>query len=210
MHWPRINDAITDDPLLVYVDDRLKELSRAEALELASARGLDLIEEWPPAPVRPRHAVVCMLERWPTAPCWEARAELPPSTEIRIDEALWFTHECCEGRHYLLGNAHTFRGRLSAWCPARQRSLFVSKSEMTSYSRETEYFVRGFLTGNEPEPLRDDEGELLPPNHRDERAWHAAVALFQSSGSWNSRVRLCKQCGRRLLPSNPMDHCMDP
>ena len=127
--------------------------------------------------------------------------------EPELDPDLWFTTENCEVRHYLLGNPHTFRGRLSAWCPSKRRSFCVSKSEIKDCSRETSYFLKGFLSGQESRAPLDDDGDLLPPDDPEYQAWARATELFHQTGSWNDRFRICDRCGAWLLPSNPEPTC---
>ncbi|WFE36208.1 hypothetical protein [Micromonospora sp. WMMD975] len=77
-----------------------------------------------------------------------ARPPLPPD----VDPHLWFDTERC-GRHYLLdGNPHTFAGRMLAYCAERGIRTAVSRGEIGACSEQTRYFVRGFLSGNEPAP----------------------------------------------------------
>lgn len=99
---------------------------------------------------------------------WEGAGESSANDERpgepALDPVLWFTTGHCEGRHYLLGNPHTFPGRLSAWCPSMRRGFSVSKSEIAECSNETTYFVKGFLSGQEAGAPSDEAGDLLPPD----------------------------------------------
>lgn len=79
---------------------------------------------------------------------------------MNIDEKIWFEHDGCVGNHYMIGNPHTFKGRMYAWCPKKEKSFFVSKSEILKMSVECEYWVKGFLSGNQPEPPTDSEGDV--------------------------------------------------
>lgn len=36
-----------------------------------------------------------------------------------IDEKLWIRTSGCEGLDYLVGNCHTFPGRMGAYCPRK-------------------------------------------------------------------------------------------
>jgi hypothetical protein len=104
-----------------------------------------------------------------------ARPPLPPD----VDPDLWFDTLKC-GRHYLLdGNAHTFPGRMLAYCAERGIRTRVSKGEIGDCSEQTRYFVRGFLSGNEPVPPESDDG--TEPAHL---AWSDAVARFRDTGNW--------------------------
>jgi hypothetical protein len=129
-------------------------------------------------------------------------------TTVTFDEHLWFTMAShCPGKHYLLGNCHTFHGRMSAWCPHKSISFCVSRSEMDSCSHETEYWVKGFLSGNEPAPPTDAEGDLLPRTDSRYQRWQAAIALFRESGIWAAMPRVCEVCGEELLSSQPGLRC---
>lgn len=65
------------------------------------------------------------------------------------DENLWFYHNNCEDKHFLLGNPHTFKGRMFAWCPKKGTTLCISESEIGERSIESKYWILGFLSGNE-------------------------------------------------------------
>ena len=206
----RLNEAITEETVLLYGEDgKLGEVPLADALRIAGARSMDLVEEWErPRPPR-GGVVVCRLLRIPRPLIWEGGADpsAEQTDEPELDPDLWFTTEHCEVRHYLLGNPHTFRGRLSAWCPSKRRSFCVSKSEIKDCSRETSYFLKGFLSGQESRAPLDDDGDLLPPDDPEYQAWALATELFRRTGSWNDRFRICDRCGARLLPSNPEPTC---
>lgn len=105
-----------------------------------------------------------------------SRPPLPPD----VDPELWFDTEQC-GRHYLLdGNPHTFPGRMYAYCAERGIRTRVSKGEISDCSAQTRYFVRGFLSGNEPAPPESDSPTAPAP-----LAWSDAVARFRDTGYWN-------------------------
>lgn len=69
--------------------------------------------------------------------------------EKEYDDNLWFYHNGCEDKHYLLGNPHTHIGRMYAWCPNKKIALCVSEHEMGDMSIESKYWIKGFLSGNE-------------------------------------------------------------
>lgn len=100
-----------------------------------------------------------------------------------IDEKLWFEYEVCEGKHYMIGNPHTFKGRMFAWCPKKERSFFISKSEILNMSVECEYWVKGFLCGNQPEPPTDSAGDV-DFESKEYKAWTSKVEDFENSGYW--------------------------
>lgn len=89
--------------------------------------------------------------------------------------------EGCRGRHYLVdGNPHIV-GRMYAYCPIKDDTTRVSKNEMTVMSTEAEYFIRGYLSGSEPPPPLNDEGD------RDVATWDAwerAIKIYHETGVW--------------------------
>ncbi|ROP28285.1 hypothetical protein EDD30_1026 [Couchioplanes caeruleus] len=104
-----------------------------------------------------------------------ARPPLPPD----VDPGLWFDTEQC-GRHYLVdGNAHTFPGRMLAYCAERGIRTRVSKGEIGDCSEQTRYFVRGFLSGNEPAPPESDSGTEAAF-----LAWSDTAVRFRDTGYW--------------------------
>ncbi len=93
-----------------------------------------------------------------------------------IDKRLWFTMDCCRGRHYVIGNPHTHAGRIYAWCPIKDNGFCVSKSEMKTRSPELEIWIDGYLHGNEvPAPeLESDAREF----------WIEERLKFHEEGTW--------------------------
>lgn len=110
----------------------------------------------------------------------------------------------CDGRHYLVdGNPH-IRGRMYFYCPSRNIYTRVSKSEIGECSDETRYFIRGYLSGNEPVPPRDDNNDLLDDSHPEFVLWRKAVEMFRDTGYWwSGPSRRCQSCFDELLPSDP-------
>lgn len=106
------------------------------------------------------------------------------SENPNFDENLWFTMGShCEGKHYLLGNPHTFVGRMWAWCPNKEVSFFVSKSGIDECSTETNYWIQGFLAGNEPEPKPDENGDV-DFESEEYKEWLKKVENFKETGNW--------------------------
>jgi len=103
-----------------------------------------------------------------------------------LDRALWFEPGCCDdGRHFLHYNPHTFPGRMGAYCDAHDRTFAVSKSEIERCSAEAVYWVRGFLSGNEPAPPLDADGyEIDDLDDPRWQRWRDAVEEFRHSGAW--------------------------
>ena len=130
------------------------------------------------------------------------------TNEIQFDENLWFIHKGCEGRHYLIGNPHTFYGRILAWCPKKERSFMVSVSEMEQMSDFTKYWIEGFLKGNEPEPPTDSN-EDVDFESDEYKIWTEEIKLFHETGYWSSFNRNCEKCGTALLKSEPEEICKE-
>ena len=76
---------------------------------------------------------------------------------------------------------------MTAWCPDTETACNVSLSEMGEMSEQTRYFVRGFLSGNQPGPPEDADGY---PEPEDLVAWQAATRRFRRTGSWFGRTQL--------------------
>ena len=128
--------------------------------------------------------------------------------EIEFDKNLWFYHNGCEGKHYLIGNPHTFYGRMWAWCPKKQKSFFVSLVEIGEKSEQAKYWIDGFLCGNQPAPPTDvnDDVDFESPAYK---KWIEAIKLFSKTGYWTDMERQCDKCGKELLNSEIEDICQD-
>ena len=103
-----------------------------------------------------------------------------------IDETLWIRVDACDSHDYLVGNSHTFPGRMSAYCPTDGIHYSVSLSEIEEMSPEARRWVAGFLAGNEPRP-EDMFGPAIHDAYDSDprwRRWRDAIAEFRNSGSW--------------------------
>lgn len=101
------------------------------------------------------------------------REPLPPE----VDTDLEFKSTHCGGWHFLVGNPHTFTGRMAAWCQDQQIEIAVSLKEMTYISLGASFWIRGFLSGS----------ELAPPDVDSPAAeveWEAARREYRSTGEW--------------------------
>lgn len=108
----------------------------------------------------------------------------PAAPEPNVDATLWFIPSDCEGKHYLLGNPHTFRGRMSAWCPTKRTGYCVSASQIRDASPEARVWVAGFLAGNEPRPPQDFDDQTNFGSAEYAR-WVEQVESFRLTGTWN-------------------------
>ena len=103
---------------------------------------------------------------------------------IEIDSNLWIELDHCEGEHYLIGNCHTFPGRMNAYCTKKETTFCVSLSEISNMSEQSRYWIKGFLTGNEPEPPEELENETPEQYFNSERYrnWLTQTEAFRKNG----------------------------
>ncbi|WP_138754104.1 hypothetical protein [Paenibacillus sinopodophylli] len=119
-----------------------------------------------------------------------------------LDNELWFNFkEHCSGKHFIVGNPHTFHGRISAYCPQKDVFFNVSLREIDEMPLTTKYWIKGFLVGNEPACPVDDEGDVFPRTHEEFIHWDKNIKLFHKTGYWYSGDRNCGVCGLKLLNS---------
>jgi hypothetical protein len=97
-----------------------------------------------------------------------------------IDPDLEFMSAHCGGWHFLVGNPHTFTGRMAAWCQDHQFEIAVSLDEMTYISIGASFWIKGFLSGSEPAPPESDSPAA-------EAEWEAARREYRSTGKWPGR-----------------------
>jgi hypothetical protein len=177
----------------------VEPMSRDDALVLARSRDAHLIASWPAG----------YEEDQPS--CFIGNVSLPLRWERIPEEAGSILIPACGSTHTAAGETssskargHTFPGRMSAWCPHEQVSYNVSLSEMGAMSDEALYFVLGFLSGVEPGPPTNADGETDP---KDLQAWRSATARFRRTGQWYGRWGTCRTCGCVLLPDTAGDRC---
>jgi hypothetical protein len=106
--------------------------------------------------------------------------DLPPEIDRRLRVRL--AH--CDAPHYLVGNSHTFRGRMSAWCVALGQEISISKSDVIDAPAEAQIWIDGFLRGNEaPPPILADSvpDEVV---ERMEADWDERRVRFRETGVW--------------------------
>lgn len=103
-----------------------------------------------------------------------------------LDQQLWIRRTGSDCRDYLVGNCHTFRGRMGAYCPKGDFGYSVSLHEIEEMSPESARWVAGFLAGNEPGP--DD---MFGPGIHDTpeedphwQRWRDALSEFRTTGAW--------------------------
>jgi hypothetical protein len=102
-----------------------------------------------------------------------------------LDRELWVEVEGYEGRSYLLGNAHSHLGRMSAWNDAMGLASSISTYQVLAASDGARRWMDGFLCGNEPSlkqflgaRVDDDFPEDTSTLHR----YWAAMTRFRAEG----------------------------
>jgi hypothetical protein len=103
------------------------------------------------------------------------------------DPDLWVEVAGHDGKLFIMGNPHTFPGRITGWSYEGNHSLYFSKAEVTAASDAARWWIDGFLHGNEPslaEYLGIDPGqaERLEDDDPGVARWRDAVGAFRSSG----------------------------
>jgi hypothetical protein len=195
----RFDEGIQDPEVYVDRGEGLELVTRDEAMAFAHRRGANLVASWPPGG---ESAPSCIVAKVSLPLRWE-RA---PAEEPAVDERLWF-EASCGGRDFLLGNGHTFTGRMLAWCPHKSVGYRVSLGGLRTMSEQARYFVAGFLAGNEPRYPASEAGEAGETGEEDVVAWTAATARFRRTGYWYGRWGTCQVCGCVLLPDSSSDRC---
>lgn len=106
----------------------------------------------------------------------------------------------------MIGNPHTYNGRIDAWCPEKGTCFCVSLSEIEDMSEYSKYWINGYLNGNQPEPPIDHEGDV-DFDSPEYNKWSKETELFIETGYWSSFDRNCEKCGDALLRSELDDVC---
>ena len=175
-------------------------IAKDEAIALAHRRGENLVPAWPGTDVDA--PLLCSISKVTLPLRWEQTMD-SNDTRPELDQNLWFVAACGE-RDLLIGNGHTFTGRIAAWCPSRQVSYNISLTELGEMSEQARYWLRGFLAGAEPGLPRNGDDE---PLDEDLAAWREATARFRRTGAWFGRWRTCRMCGCLLLPDTAAMEC---
>lgn len=126
---------------------------------------------------------------------------------MEYDENLWFYHQGCEGKHYLLGNPHIVAGRIWAYCPCTNQTIFISLADIGECSLESKYWLKGYLHGSQPDPPIDPE---IGVDFQSEsyQIWLQSAELFLETGFWSDQLRNCKKCGKKLMASESGENCI--
>ena len=133
-----------------------------------------------------RQLFKAMIERFPGHPGQLAQA---PSRFGAGDP--WFCPGCgvrhnSEGGCTKCGKSLTefSRRRAASRDPSSKRTTNCSKSDIRKCSKESAYWLKGFLAGNEPEPPRDESGNFLDIASPGFKAWEREARHFQKKGIW--------------------------
>ena len=132
-------------------------------------------------------------------------------SEYEIDDCLWveINDDCGTARHYLVGNPHTHPGRIEVYCPAMEKHTRISKSEIMSCSRESEYWILGYLHGNCPDPPTDAGGSRLRDDHPSMVEWRESREEFPQTGYWSGNPQRCEYCRGRVTRTTLDRVCRD-
>lgn len=76
-------------------------------------------------------------------------------------------------------------GRIYAYCPVRQAVTRVSRTEITASSDKAGYFLRGYLSGSEPDVPNDADGMLVDDQAAVD-SWLRAVQVWRQTGEWTA------------------------
>lgn len=103
---------------------------------------------------------------------------------VPSDEDLWVRVRGV-GKVYVVGNAHTFFGRMAGYAEAIEHGYTFSLDEVEDQSPRAGAWMAGFLAGNEPdldEYLGFDEVWDLADDDPDVVRWHEALQRFGQTG----------------------------
>lgn len=203
LEYFRFDEQIDAEEVDLYDEERgeFVDVPIGVAIDIARQHGANLVASYSD-PDREDPVPWCIISKVTTPLRWEQVPDDRPFPAL--DGDLWFEAFCGERDYLLEGASHTFPGRMLAWCPKNEYVYSVSLSEMGEMSDQTRYFVRGFLSGNEPEPLGENYG---PVATEDLAAWKSATERFRQTGNWFGRWQTCGVCGCVLLPSTAGDRC---
>jgi hypothetical protein len=106
---------------------------------------------------------------------------------MRASEQLW-VDTADFGRCRLLGNAHTFRGRIAAWSETLGAEVTISRSDVRDATPDGWAWIDGFLAGNEPAfheflGINARAADALPDGDPGWIRYQQALAHFRSTGS---------------------------
>lgn len=104
-----------------------------------------------------------------------------------LDPELWFACADHPGeRDLVVGNAHTFLGRILAVCPQDDgRHYYASANAvLEDCAPATRFWVQGFLAGSEPPPPRGADGGWMPDDSAEMASWRRRIRLWRTRATW--------------------------
>lgn len=112
---------------------------------------------------------------------------MSPNPHAATNPDLWVEVDGYPGKLFIMGNPHTFPGRITGWSYDNDESLYFSKNEITASSEAARWWIEGYLHGAEPEP---DEYLGVHPHDVDDmdngdprlNQWLDALATFRQNG----------------------------
>jgi hypothetical protein len=115
---------------------------------------------------------------------FEGTEKPPMDKKLNYDKALWIEIAHCDGKHFLLGNPHTYKGRIHAYCPKKDTTFCISLSEIIKMSKDSGYWINGYLCGNEPAPPEELDGETSVDYFQSQRykTWEKQGDHFREKG----------------------------
>ncbi|WP_040481348.1 hypothetical protein [Mariniradius saccharolyticus] len=115
---------------------------------------------------------------------FNGRKRQPMDEKLKYNKVLWIEIGHCDGKHFLLGNPHTYKGRIHAYCPKKDTTFCISLCEITKMSKESRYWISGYLSGNEPAPPEEFDGETSVDYFQSQRykSWEKQVKHFREKG----------------------------
>ncbi|MCG7878323.1 MAG: hypothetical protein AB2669_03395 [Candidatus Thiodiazotropha endolucinida] len=89
---------------------------------------------------------------------------------------------CLGKKHYLVGNPHTRPGRVMVYCPITKKCHVNSFRNFVKLSDEAQYWMQGFLSGNEPHPPLGSDGMY----DFTDKEWVKRIESFHKTGEWDT------------------------
>ena len=109
------------------------------------------------------------------------------------DPNLWVEVDGLDGKLFIMGNPHTYPGRITGWSYEGNHSYYFSKDEVTAASDAARYWIDGFLSGNEPTlaeylGIGPEQAARLDDDDAAIARWHEALHAFCTTGDFPELV----------------------
>jgi len=109
----------------------------------------------------------------------------------KFDKDLWYEEQCQHDevwhKHYIVGNAHTFPGRVHVYCTAQKEYTVESLCGMDRISPKAKIWMQGFLHGNQPSWPADEEGDQLDWEHPETVDFVQRLKRYYKHGVFRSK-----------------------